>query len=475
MSEGTEPMFERSARDLRELRRHKTFVVTCAQNNTAPEANFLAALQRYTTAHDAALLVIPIRYMNPTSRLDPQDGDGDVSWDAELHPYMIENELVLSDDVVIQGDLRIQATARNPLASLASRSKSRSAVFGSSQLSMQTVATPHNRLPKILYTSGSVTRKNYSKTKAGNLANFHHSHSAIIIELRGKRFHMREITWDGACFYDLGDRWSEDGLEHAVGHTLAVVTGDEHVWFGCPKVKRATYGERGIVDVLKPDYIVRHDVTDSYSISHHHLKNSITMVVKTLAGMNDLRQELLDACEHINDTTPSGTENIIVASNHHEHITQWLRAGERNVDPINAEFYHWLKWQILKGARMTKRGVVHADPFALFAADHLSAQTRFLGPDESFRLAGVELAMHGHLGPNGTRGSLRSLSVIGSRFIMAHTHSPGIFEGGYCVGTSTGLRLEYNAGPSSWLNTHCALYDNGKRQLIHVIDGFWKG
>lgn len=469
----SEPLFERSARDLRALRKRKTFVITSATNNTRPEAGFLAALERYCAAHDAALLVVPIRYINPTTKLDPQDDGGEVAWDQELEPYLIENELVLSDDVVIHAGMRIQATARNPLASLAGFAKGRSAVFGSSQLAMQTVATPHSRLPKILYTTGSVTRKNYSKTKAGQLAQHHHVHSAIVVELRGKRFFMREITWDGECFIDLGEGWSEDGAVPAC-QTLAVATGDEHVWFGDPKVRRATYGPGGIVETLRPDYIVRHDVIDSYSISHHHLKNSITMVVKTLAGMNDLRAELDDACEHLNDTTPSGVTNIIVSSNHHEHITQWLRAGERGVDATNAELYHWLKWQILKAARMTERGVVHPDPFALYAADKLTCDTRFLGPDDSFRLAGVELGMHGHLGPNGSRGSLRSLSVIGSRFIIGHTHSPGIYEGGYCVGTSSRLRLEYNAGPSSWLQSHCALYENGKRQLIHLIDGEWR-
>lgn len=83
--------------------------------------------------------------------------------------------------------------------------------------------------------------------------------------------------------------------------------------------------------------------------------------------------------------------------------------------------------------------------------------------------------MHGHLGPNGSRGSLRSLSVIGSRFIIGHSHSPGIYEGGYQVGTSSVLRMEYNGGPSSWMQSHAALYENGKRQLIHVIDGHWRG
>jgi len=469
LSKPSEPKFERSDNDIRLLLKRKVFVVTSAQNNTPVEADFFNALVHYCRARKAALLVVPIRYKNPTSRLDPQDDGKDVSWPDELDEYLIENELVLNDNVVIHGDVRIQATARRPLSTLESRSRSRSAIFGASQLSMQTVATPHHVLPKILYSTGSVSQKNYSKTKQGNLAAFHHSHSAVVVELCGERFHLREITWDGEKFVDLGTGWTENDYYHV--ETSALITGDTHQWFTDPAVTAATYGKRGLTELLGPKYRLLHDLIDSYSVSHHHLKNSITMIVKTLAGYGSVQRELDDAFAFVNDTTPDECENIIVDSNHHEHLTYWLRAGERGVTPENAEFYHWLKWQILKDAKMTHGGVSHPNPFELASRGKLTAPTRFLAPDESFRLHGVELALHGHNGPNGARGSLANLSKIGSRFVMGHVHSPGIFEGGYAVGTSSRLRLEYNAGPSSWLQTHCALYENGKRQLLHLIGG----
>ena len=59
--------------------------------------------------------------------------------------------------------------------------------------------------------------------------------------------------------------------------------------------------------------------------------------------------------------------------------------------------------------------------------------------------------------------------------MIGHVHSPGIYQGAYGVGTSSRLRLEYNAGPSSWLNTHGVVHQNGKRQLIHVVNGRWHG
>lgn len=54
-------------------------------------------------------------------------------------------------------------------------------------------------------------------------------------------------------------------------------------------------------------------------------------------------------------------------------------------------------------------------------------------------------------------------------------NSPGIQDGCYQVGTSA-LKMGYAAGaPSSWLSTHCIIYENGKRTLINVIDGKWRG
>jgi hypothetical protein len=82
--------------------------------------------------------------------------------------------------------------------------------------------------------------------------------------------------------------------------------------------------------------------------------------------------------------------------------------------------------------------------------------------------------MHGHHGPNGSRGSIRNLRRIGVRSAIGHTHAPGIEEGAMQAGTSTRLRAEYTRGPSSWLNAHIAIYPNGKRSLLTILDGNWK-
>ena len=94
-----------------------------------------------------------------------------------------------------------------------------------------------------------------------------------------------------------------------------------------------------------------------------------------------------------------------------------------------------------------------------------------LRTDESFTVKGVELGMHGHRGPNGARGTLKSFSSIGVKSVTGHSHTPGIEGGAYQTGTSTNLRLEYTQGPSSWLHSHVVIYANGKRSHINIIDG----
>jgi hypothetical protein len=87
---------------------------------------------------------------------------------------------------------------------------------------------------------------------------------------------------------------------------------------------------------------------------------------------------------------------------------------------------------------------------------------------------GIECGLHGHYGANGGKGGLKSFARIGVKTITAHAHTPGIEEGAYRVGTSTKLTRGYTHGPSSWLQTHCLIYPNGKRTLINIIDGKWR-
>jgi hypothetical protein len=103
----------------------------------------------------------------------------------------------------------------------------------------------------------------------------------------------------------------------------------------------------------------------------------------------------------------------------------------------------------------------------------------FLDEDESYVICddahgGIECGMHGHLGANGARGNIKSFAKMGRRANIAHSHSAGIVEGIWQVGTSSLMDLEYNKGMSSWSHSHILTYANGKRCMITMSNGKYK-
>jgi hypothetical protein len=248
-----------------------------------------------------------------------------------------------------------------------------------------------------------------------------------------------------------------------------------HVRVVDPAVERATFGAGGILDVLKPRLRVYHDLLDAESVNPHHEGKPFVAIAKHASGRNDARGEVNEALQFVVDRTGAGDESVIVPSNHDDMLGRWINRADWKNDPVNADFYLEIAGAM---ARQAKAGAnaERLSPFAHLARQHFGTDPRFkvLGPDESYQIAGIELGMHGDRGPNGARGSIKNLRRIGVKSIIGHSHSPGIDEGCYQVGTSTSLVCSYGSGPSSWLNTHCLVYANGKRTLINIINGEWR-
>ena len=90
---------------------------------------------------------------------------------------------------------------------------------------------------------------------------------------------------------------------------------------------------------------------------------------------------------------------------------------------------------------------------------------------DSYVVRGFELAMHGHLGVNGTKPSPEGFRKLNSKMISAHTHSTYRKDGLIVCGTSTKLRLNYTNGPSSWTQGHVIIDNYGKAQTIIFFNG----
>lgn len=466
-----EQNFKRSPEELKKLvcPAIETYIITSAQNNTGLDKKYWKGLNRLAAYYDAQIFVLKQRYYNPTN---PDQGK-EAWWPKEVLPFMLENELHLPYGVRIMGNVCITATAVNPLTGFESVTQGDSAIFGHSQIQQKTVATPQNKLPKILTSTGSTSLKNYSNKPTGIKGDFHHSLGAVIVELDHdlQIAHIRVVTGDeNSEFYDLNLHVTHRRVK-VIKSLPALVTGDEHHKFMSDEVAQATYiHSDSIVQVCRPKYGVRHDIVDSYTISHHHRQNPSIRYAKAVNDDDSLEDEMWISVNFLKDTTPDFMTNVIVPSNHHNHIKRWLEETEWRHDMVNAKIYHemWVAW--LKAIDEAK----DFHPFNWWMKQHDTTNTLWLTNDYPFIVEGIYLGYHGDRGPNGARGSIKNMSKIGAKTVIGHTHSPGIEKGCYQVGTSTWLSLEYTSGPSSWHNTHCLVHPNGKRQLVNIVDGEWR-
>ena len=457
--------YELEVDEIKEILKGKDrLIISSIQVNTRIHQNFWSSIKQYAFHNNAAILLRPVYYLWSHNKAKRE-------FDGDTERYIVENDITLHDGLILM-DVQVSATAVNPLTGLDGLTGQKSAIVGHPQIQMKTVATPQNTMPKIMVTTGSISEKNnYSPSKAGKKGAFHHTLGAVVVELDGPIFHLRNITGDSKGeFYDLGHKYTPQGKEK-LERIEALVTGDEHQWWMDTDVRDATYFKGdSIVKTLKPKKIVRHDVSDSFSISHWHRNDVVARYKKKQTGKNSLNRELEDAANFINASTPNDTENIIVASNHHEHVTRWLNEVDWRQDLENARIYHDMWSAVLKEADHGKT----LDPFVWWMKKMVGVQCQWLTRRDKVMICGIMVNMHGDAGPNGSRGSIGNLKNLGVKTIIGHTHSPGIDKGAYQVGTSTVFDIPYTRGPSSWLNTHALIHPNGKRQLVHIVRGKWR-
>lgn len=479
---GTRPAHESrairsvAAHDMRaKLRRAKCFVITAAQNATPVHPPFLAALRHLCATRGAELLVIPYRYKNPTSMWSDKAKDDDW-WASEVVPHLSDTRADLNPHLVLLGDVRTQPTASSPLQGLETILGSKSGIVGHPKLELLCVPTPAKKLPKILTTTGAVTIANYIPSKAGTKGEHHHTFGACIVEIDGDVFHLRQINavHDGS-FHDLGERFTHRGVTKVA--PSALVMGDSHLEFIDPSVADATFGPGGIIPTLGIKTAVWHDVHDFYSRNHHHRGEVFVNFVKHHTGRDNVEKALDECFAFLDRVTAKGQTNVFVSSNHPDALARWVKETDPRSDPTNAVFWARTFEAMCLGSAWTDTGARTIDPFRYWAERKLrkAAQARFMARDESYTIHGIEVGYHGDRGPNGSRGNIRGFGRIGAKTVIGHSHTPGVKDGVYQVGTSSRLGLEYTSGPSSWLHTHCLIYPNGKRSLVSVVNGRWRG
>jgi hypothetical protein len=316
-----------------------------------------------------------------------------------------------------------------------------------------------------MFTTGCVTKPNYTDSKNGKRGEFHHSSAFAIIEIKdAETFFFRQVSaTPSGEFIDLfyhvnkGEVTKETDVE-------AIALGDIHVRHCDPRVTDITLNN--LFKKIRPKKVFIHDIIDSQSISHHNLKDPFLLHKLELENGNDLGKEIEEMIKWLEPF--KDFETYIIKSNHDEHIDRFLNETDwrRMTNIKNAIPYMEYSMAKLKGK--AENGVI---PYVIGL--HYP-EFKCLGYNDNVSVKGFLMSIHGHIGASGSRGSLQQYSRMSTKTVTGHSHAIGRIGGSVSVGTSTYLRLPYNKGASAWLNAHGIVNRLGKFQHIvffHTKDG----
>ncbi len=443
-----------------QIKKHNTkkkrFIISWAQNSTEVHKPFLKNIEVYAKHIDAEILIVPGRYRGRTA---PQGEEEDHIWDKAIEPYLVAKRTVLHKYMTLLGDINIIATASDPLNGLEGLTGESSSIIGHPRSHQHSIPVLGDAIPKIMLSTGSITVTNFGDSKVAKKAEFHHTFGFVILEIEDNEiFHVRQVhaTSDGK-FCDLHFK-VENSKVIRVNKVQACILGDLHCGSEDPKVMVSTLK---LFDKLHPNKILIHDVFDGVSVSHHTINNPFIQYSNNISGKSSLKNEINYMLEWI-DKMQKKYDLVIVTSNHDQVIDKWLINFNWKLDRENMKEYIEYSNVTLNGE--APKGII---PYVI---NKRFPKIKTLAIDESYKIAGWELGLHGMDGANGARGSVNTFRRLNSRIITGHSHSSSIKDGAVCVGTSTYLKLDYNKkGVSSWTNAHAIIDCYGKAQLIQFV------
>ena len=446
----------------------KVYLITSAQSNTGINTEMLDNMEAYAKKHNAEILIIPLKYTVDMTFHKTH------AWAKRTIPYLNANRQDLCKTLSYCGDVKILPTAKWPLSSLGPLTGLNSAIYGSGKIHQESHPTLQGDSAKILATTGSLTKSNYTDTKAGKHGEHYHQLGFVIVEIQDdKIFHLRQVEVNKNGSFDDLYFHVEDGEVTKNTEIEGIVVGDTHFATIDETALNTTFK---LMDKLKPKHVVLHDVFDGRSVNPHNLDDPFYQAKLEYEGANDLEVEIEDMLEKLS-RFKKFKNVVIVRSNHDIFLERFLKRDWRKLPTMkNSLVYMELAAMVLKAYKSFEpfKGVIPTLIKNRFPEYHA------LGYDEPYYIKHFAVFNHGDKGSNGSRGggaknwSKFTSGVEGHRergTITAHTHTPSRYGNSICVGHML-LPQDYTVGsPSSWMQSDTIVHKSGKAQQIHVIDG----
>lgn len=458
----------------------KRFLVTSAQNNTVVHVPFLRNLEAYAEYMDAKLIVFPFIYNK--NAFQNGEGSDDIWYAPEITKYL-QNESVWLENVagshkVAAMAFNILPTVKNPLGGMKEAIGSAEAlIVPHATLAHECVAVlgaQYGRVVPGMYSTGTVTQRNYIQQQAGHKAENRHNFAALIVEFNDHgQFWIRQIETDETGNFSDLKTYMSDGQNYADVLTVDVINyGDIHAEKLDYSVANIQWGignlgGESMLDYFRPSFQMAHDLLDFQALNHHNRENHYHMAENQLTGRT-VKNDLGDVGDVLESMSRPWCHTVVVRSNHDDALDRWLADNkyEPRKDPANAKLY----FQLQVEAYTHLENNTHFDslPISLNLTECMPGiAPEFLRASQSYKVGPIELGEHGHSGTNGSRGSPKQFASM--KCTTGHTHTPSIYGGCYTAGVSGKLAMGYNeTGASSWQHACVLQYKTGFRTIVHV-------
>ena len=445
-----------------EIKHYNKFVVTTAVMGKEVNKPFVESLRNYAKRNNALLLVLPCE--DVASR-------GKEAGKIELSTDLSDFRIVFKDTYLNKNlclcALKISAKQINPLAGLDRLAVSREAsiIVASPKVFLKYIPNMHYDIPPAIMTTGAITVNDYDNDRymskrTSTLAENDHAYGVVLVDVEDDHiFHFRHAqASEIGSLTDLGIEYLPDGNVRTMQDTVMVM-GDSHTGYHDLELHEEVMK---LASNTKVNKVVLHDVFNGTSITHHDIGKGITKALKAQENKLNLENECAAVRNYIKDIEDRGMEVFIPEANHNSHLLKYLEQSRYVSDPVNYKFSLKLAAQAIDGINPLQYAIETL-------LGYLSNNVHWLEQDKSCKFYGVECALHGDFGANGSRGNARTFNNGIGNCVTAHTHSASIMRNTYCVGTVGLMDMGYNKGLSSWTRTCCLIYSNGTKQLINFI------
>lgn len=450
----------------------KVLLVTTAQNKTAVNKDFLNNLIAYKDyianelGKETEIVIIPSKYRNPTNNIEDEKAKSSEWWEESVNDYLFYGK-VLFGDTLISCDSHISPTSKNPLDGYEILAENNHVVLGHSKNHFKTLPRFRGDSLRVMASTGSITSKNYSKSKSGEHGALLHSYGFVVVELKNKDIcHIPrnvKVKSDGS-FIDINNEVNNQTVSK-IDSSLGFVWGDIHA----EQINRDFLNvTKELVAKLNPQKSVLHDIFDGATVNVHETKDMFLQRLKITQGKHLLENEVKECLDLVEDIKGCCGEVWISESNHDNFLTRHIDNENWKRDLHNSPAY--LKYALISQTVDLRE---YGNILGYLIWERFGDSVKYMKMGDSMYIADYQVASHGDFSSNGAKGATRGFSRLNLKLIHAHSHSPMLHNNVTCVGVTCEIHQHYNRkGLSSWAYGHSVIHDNGKNQLLVFNDDY---